>query len=61
MLKRNLAIGMAIVLSAGSLFGCGSSESNGGNTSAADTPAVTEMQLMPQVTWYYGFPGGETR
>lgn len=42
MLKRNLAIGMAIVLSAGSLFGCGSSESNGGNTSAADTPAVTE-------------------
>ena len=42
MLKRNLAIGMAIVLSAGSLFGCGNSESNGGNTSAADTPAVTE-------------------
>ncbi|MFR2827229.1 MAG: hypothetical protein ACLTCQ_23665 [Enterocloster bolteae] len=61
MLKRNLAIGMAIVLSAGSLFGCGSSESNGETLLQRIHRRLQRMQLMPQETWYYGFPGGETR
>lgn len=61
MTKRRIVIGMAVMLTAASLFGCGNSENSGTNSSATDTSANNAAEASGNTVLRFSWWGNQVR